>query len=172
MTSFERASLVAAFAGVFVALIAFVVELGLLRRQIAQATTSTKLDHARRRMQATIEFYETTLSKRAELRAYLPYDRDAAAVAALLARASHEDDEPGKAITEYLGLFELLAAGVRTGVFDHGVIARIAGSRIRAIAANYGPWIEARRRLHGNPALYQEIEWLARSLEPVTGRPS
>jgi hypothetical protein len=171
MTSFERASLVAAFAGVLVALVAFVVELRLLRRQVAQATKSTKLDHERRRMQATIEFYETTLNKRAELRAYLPYDRDAPAVAALIARVLHEDDQAGKAITEYLSLFELLAAGVRTGVFDHDVIKRIAGGRIVAITANYRPWIEARRKLYRNPALYQEIEWLAQSFETPLARP-
>ena len=170
MTSFERTSLVAAFAGVLVTLVAFVVELGLLRRQVAQATTSTKLDHERRRKQATIEFYETTLNKRTELRAHLPYDRDAQAVAGLLASVSHEDDDAGKAITEYLSLFELLAAGVRSGVFDHDVIQRIAGSRIRAIATNYRPWIEARRQLYSNPALYQEIEWLAQSFEPTPTR--
>jgi hypothetical protein len=64
-----------------------------------------------------------------------------------------------------LNLFELLATGVRTDVFDLLVVERAAGGRILGIASNYRPWIEQRRKLLHAPRLYQEIEWLAEQVE-------
>ena len=111
------------------------------------------------------EFYAATLDKWSDLRMSLPYDRNAVAVAALLGTVASEDDEDGKVITEYLSTFELLACGVLTDIFDQAVIERIAGGRIRAVAANYGPWIRQWRETHGNQKIYLELESLAALFE-------
>jgi hypothetical protein len=105
----------------------FALQLRALRLQVRQAAQATDSDHRRRRVPATIEFYATTLEKRDQLRKLLPYDRDADAIRDLLARASKETDEVGKPVTEYLSLFELLATGVNTDVFDLDTIERVAG---------------------------------------------
>jgi hypothetical protein len=76
-----------------------------------------------------------------------------------------ETDEVGKPVTEYLSLFELLATGVNTDVFDLGTIERVAGGRVRSIAKNYRPWIDQRRRQFDSPLLYEEIEQLGETLE-------
>jgi hypothetical protein len=164
VTRIESLSLLAAFSGVFVNVVAFgllIWQLRILARQLGQARDATALDHDRRQKQATIDFYAVTLDKMAELRAVLPYDRDEAGVQDMLSRVKGEDDQVGKAITEYLSLFELLATGVRTGVFDLSVLERAAGGRIRAIASHYRPWIQQRRELFDNPHLYEELEQLA-----------
>ena len=150
MTQFEQWTLVSAFAGLLVnviLLLAAVWQLRALGKQVGHASTATNQDHERRRKQATIDFYASTLQKRSEFRTILPYDRDSASILNLLEQANSENNQLGKAITEYLNLFELLATGVRTDVFDFSVIERAAGGRIVAIARNYRPWIEQRRSL-------------------------
>jgi hypothetical protein len=142
-------------------LVALLWQLRLLVKQVALAANATRLDHERRRRQATLDFYATTLAKRSELRAVLPYDRNVAGVHALLARAVDEEDEAGNAITGYLSLFESLGAGVRDDVYSFPVVEAVAGGRVLAIVENYRPWIEDRRRHFQNPRLYEHLEWLA-----------
>ncbi len=142
MSAFERLSIVVAVSGLAINLVAFVGliwQVRILVRQLRQDREATDRDHDRRQRQATLDFYAVTLDKMAELRSTLPYDRDEAGIREMLSRVTGEDDEIGKAITEYLSLFELLATGVRTGVFDLPVLNRAAGGRIRAIASNYRP---------------------------------
>ncbi|MGH8910689.1 MAG: DUF4760 domain-containing protein [Egibacteraceae bacterium] len=168
MTAYEQWSLIIGAVGVGINLILFaffVLQLRVLRQQVDQARKATELDHQRRKAQATIEFYATTLEKRSQLRATLPYDRDADAIRILLERANDETNEVEKPVMEYLGLFELLATGVNTDVFDLATMERIAGGGIRAMAANYKPWIDHRRRKFDSPLLYVELEELAAVLE-------
>jgi hypothetical protein len=163
---------IVATVGVAVNVVLFVVfalQLVALRRQVQQSKDATNLDHARRRAQATIEFYQSTLEKRKALRAVLPYDGDAAAVAELIERALHESGER-ESVTEYLGLFELLAMGTNTGVFDIAVLERMAGTRVRALTQNYMPWISARRAQLEHPKLYSELVALSLHLEARRAR--
>ena len=136
----------------------------LLKRQVEQAQEITARDHDRRSRQATIDFYATTLSKRAEFRSILPYDRDFDDIAQLLELAKQDDGLIDKEITEYLALFELLATGANTGVFDLETLRLIAKGPICAIVDYYGPWIEARRTKYGSPSLYSELETLTEAL--------
>lgn len=168
MTQFETLSVVIGAAGVVINLILFIMfalQLRALRRQIAVAEEATRLDHDRRRKQATLDFYTATLEKRAALRDLLPYDRDADAIRDLIRDIKSEDDGRGKEITNYLSLFEGLAAGVNSGVYDLDTIERVAGGRIRAIAHNYKSWIDSRRAMFDNPNLYEELDHLAGQLE-------
>lgn len=168
MTTFERWSLVIAAAGVAVNMVLFIVfalQLIELRHQVKQSKDATQLDHARRRAQATIAFYQSTLEKRESLRGVLPYDGDAAAIAAVTSRVMLEGGELQSIITGYIGLFELLAMGINVGVFDIDVLERMAGTRVRALATNYGPWINARREELGHPRLYSELVELGLRLD-------
>jgi hypothetical protein len=161
LTNFESATLLISFVGLAVnviVFIVFVVQLRLLVRQLKQASSTTALDHDRRRQQATLEFIAQTLERRAEMRATLPNDRDGVAVRKMLARVSKGDRETAKIVGEYLSLHELLATGVRMGIFDFDVLERVAG-RILAMFANYEPWIREQRIELDNPRLYEDLEW-------------
>jgi hypothetical protein len=164
VTYYERLSLIAASAAVFVSVatfVAFMWQIRIALRQVAQAAESTKRDHERRRKQATLDFYATTLEKRSQLRSILPYDRNVVGVRDLLSTATDEDSDAGHAITDYLSLFESLGAGVATDVYSFPVVDAVAGGRVLAIAENYGPWIRNRRQHFGTPKLYEHLEALA-----------
>lgn len=140
----------------------FALQLKELKRQVVQSAEATKLDHVRRRAQATIDFYRTTLDKRIALRESLPHDRDAAGVADFIAKAIEKDDsDSAHDITDYLTYFGMFATGVNTGVFDIDIVERLAGTRILAIASNYKSWIDFRRAKYSQPKLYQELAILA-----------
>jgi hypothetical protein len=166
MSTFELVSTIVAITALainFALFLTVILQLRALRQQIKSADSATKADHARRKKQATIEFYAATLEKRSALRSTLPSDRDGEAIAQFLIDAA-ESKRRARDISEYLGLFELLASGVNTGVFDRKVIARMAGGRIRAMVENYRPWIERQRTLLDAPLLYVELEALAEFL--------
>jgi hypothetical protein len=161
MSDFERITLLMSLVGLVlngVVFIVFVVQLRLLVRQLKQASDTTALDHDRRRQQATLEFIAQTLERRAEMREMLPNDRDGAAIRKLLTRVSKGDPATAKLVSEYLSLHELLATGVRMGIFDFVVLERVAG-RILAMYANYEPWIKNQRTALSNPRLYEDLEW-------------
>jgi hypothetical protein len=96
MTLFEKMTIIAAFAGIFINLIlllAVIRQLRVLGKQVSQATLATSLDHERRRKQATIDFYASTLQKRAELRDILPADRDSTAILDLVGQAGSGNEQ-------------------------------------------------------------------------------
>jgi hypothetical protein len=166
MTNFERLSLLATFLGILVNVVLFSVlvqQLRVLGHQVNDASRGTRMDHERRRKQATVEFYTSMITNRPAVTSVLPYDRDAAAIAEFIERAKVDSDLT-TAIREHLSLHELLATGIRTDVFDFTVIWLAAGNRIIDIVENYGPWIEERRRILGQPALYLELEMLAKRM--------
>lgn len=164
MREFEAWSLIIAGGAAVTNIVVFgvlLLQLSYLRRQIRQAQESTELDHGRRRRQATIEFYATTLDRLQRLREDLPHDRDSAAVEAVTRRALSGDDEANKKIAAYLTMHNLVAVSVRSDVFDVVVIDHLFGGRLLALVANYGPWIEHTRRQLSYPTMYSDLEWLA-----------
>jgi len=161
MTIFERATFLVSLVGLFVSVVVFVVfvvQLRLLVRQLKQASKADALDHDRRRQQATLEFVAQTLERRAAMRASLPNDRNGDAIRKMLRRVGKGDEEMGKLVSEYLSLYELLASGVRMGIFDFYVLERVAG-RILAMYKNYEPWVKQQRKQQQNPRLYEDLEW-------------
>src|ERR671936_392539 len=79
MTSYERWSLILAGAGVAINATLFVVvlfQLGALRLQIRETSAAEIRDHDRRRKQATIETFTSTMQDRRALRSLLPADVD------------------------------------------------------------------------------------------------
>ncbi|WP_018348489.1 DUF4760 domain-containing protein [Longispora albida] len=166
MSTFEGLSVAAAFSAIVVNAVVAGAFLWLFRKlghQVRESVRAGRAGHDRQRLQATIEFYASTLSIRAQLRAVLPGGRDAEAAALLVKEEG--DAELTRLVSEYLGQVELLAAGVRTDVFDLTLIERAAGTRLRSIADGYRPWIEHCREQSENPRLYEELLWLAGELE-------
>jgi len=170
MNAFEVATVAVGAAGVVLNSVLFVVvvlQLRAVRRQVTAAERTTLLDHQRRKKQATIDFYAMTLESRLSLPANLPFDREADRVTEFLRGVGQTDNSSVRVVTDYLSLFELLATGVNTDVFDLEVISRMAGGRIRAMVRNYGPWIESRREQQNAPMLFAELLHLAKRLEKL-----
>lgn len=168
MTQYEGLSITFAAIAVVVNIVLFLVfflQLRALKTQVRLSEEATERDHARRRQQATVDFYMTTLEKRTELRHTLPYDRNADAIREYVTALKDESETEALYVTDYLTMFEMLAGGVNMGIYDLEVIDRLAGSRLRAIYNNYLPWIDQRRRMFDSPSLYCELESLSRSLE-------
>lgn len=155
----------AGFALNVVLFVVLVIQLSALRAQIKDARNATALDHARRKKQATIDFYIMTTERRSELAHLLPYDRDFEGIARHIAKIGQANTRVVRATAEYLDLFETLATGVRTDVFDLEVIEGIATGQIRDMAKAYQPWIAQRRKHVGSETLYAELTALARALE-------
>jgi len=140
MDAFENWSLLVAWvtAGTNVVVFgALIWQLRILRSQISQATHTTELDHDRRRKQATIEFYATTLAQLRHLRELLPHDRDALRVGVKIEQALDGDEAASKTIAAYLTLHNLIAISVRSDVFDLTIIDQTFGGRLLALEQSY-----------------------------------
>ena len=135
-------------------------QLQLLQRQLRQTHEVTVLDHDRRRKQATIEFYATTLGEQRRMRETLPHDRNKAALQPFIDRAISGDEDINKAIVAYLSLHNLIAISVRSDVFDIGVIDQAFGGRLLALEENYRRWIDSARKSSGYPTMFADIQWL------------
>ncbi|MCW5950826.1 MAG: DUF4760 domain-containing protein [Propionibacteriaceae bacterium] len=64
-------------------------------------------------------------------------------------------------IRNYLNHWEAIAVAVEHEVIDEGVIRALTQGRVRAIWANYRPYVEWRREITGSNTLWVELEWLA-----------
>lgn len=170
VTTYEEWSLIAAFTSVLVNLVLFRVfagQLRELRHQTSNAQNESVRDHDRRRKQASIEFYATTLEARERFKHELPEDRDAQAIRTLISTPDAHQGETFHVLREYLSLFELLATGVNSEVFDVNVMTDIAGGRLLAIRDNYWPWIEERKRITESPLLYSEFDSMCQSIRSI-----
>jgi len=68
-------------------------------------------------------------------------------------------------LKDMLALFEHLAVGVNTGVFDFHILSRMSGGYIIKIYDQYSYYIKKRRRDTGNPRIYIEFENLVLKLK-------
>lgn len=167
MSTFEVIATITAALTLLVNIILFVIvvhQLRAARAQLADSRDSTVKDHERRKKQATLDYHAMTIEKRNSLAAALPYDRDAKAIAHMTRRLGQQNSPKVNQVVEYLDLFENLATGVRTDIFDIEVIEGIATGQIQALARNYRPWIEQRRIFYDSPKLYCELFALAEEL--------
>jgi|SRR5665213_2343692 len=160
MTTFDEFSLI-------LATFAVVTNVGLFTVfafQLRAMRKANDRDHNRRRAQATVEFYEMTLTKRIALSEDLAYDRDGESIHEVIQEALAGNPKLKREISEYLNLMELLATGVDMDTFDFATIERIAGGGIIAIADHYHEWIVSRRNTSDSPTLYVEIDGLAQRI--------
>jgi hypothetical protein len=118
----------------------------------------------RQRKRDTINAVIATSQQRDKLKTALPWnDRDAVEVADFL-RQVEQDQDRRAAVRAFLDYLEMIAAGVNDGVFDVETVSRTFGGRIVAVASNYAPYIELRRRELNSPSLYIELESVAASI--------
>ncbi|MPY63273.1 DUF4760 domain-containing protein [Streptomyces spongiae] len=163
MTSYERWSLLASFGSLLVSVVAF----GALAWQLLLLSRNTGQDHERRRKQATMEYLTANMDRRKALfDEGIPDERDHEATAALINRSLSGDDQATKLITSYLTTFNFLAVGAQSDAFDREVIDEAWGGLIIAVWNGYRPWAEAQRKEHGEPRVWDNLEWLAGQMEP------
>jgi hypothetical protein len=146
-------------------------QVALARRQLRYAQQVTAAEDARRRSQATIDFYMATIDKVIRWREDLPNDWDSAAIERLITEAYEtNDDRRQRQIAVYLGFFETLAVAVRHGVYDLNVIDDIAGSRLLNISSNYETFFKRRRIQVGAQTAYENLVWLGKELATLPSR--
>ncbi|MFF0017714.1 DUF4760 domain-containing protein [Streptomyces sp. NPDC005374] len=163
MTSYEQWSLVVSFGSLVVSVVAFAA----LAWQLLMLSRSTGQDHDRRRKQATMEYLTANMERRKALfDEGIPHERDHEAIAALVSLSLADDERATKLITAYLTAFNFLAVGAQTDAFDREVIDEAWGGIVISVWNNYRPWIEEQRRRHGEPRVWENLEWLAGEMTP------
>jgi hypothetical protein len=160
MSEFEKVTVWTGIASVAVNLILF----GMVVLQLWISRRVTRGDNARRKKQATIDFWSLTQDRRLKLADRLPLDTDLAGIAEFVATIGQDDSGNVRTLTDLLGLYELLAAGINAEVLDLELFARIAGPRITSVTEGYGEWILERRSLLNHPLLYDELTTLSETL--------
>jgi len=167
MTPFERWTLgVSVVAVLFNAalFLGFGFQLRLLRDQIRQASEATERDHDQRRKGATLEFVTATLDRVGNMRRQGLPELNRAAVEPFTSNPADFSDQRNELTREYLNGYEAFATGVNLGLFDIAVVHALRGSTTIRSWALFEPWIQARRELVDDPALYTELERLADDL--------
>lgn len=163
MTLYERWALICSLASLVVSIVAF----GALAWQLVMLAQATKLDHVRRRKQATVEYMSVTMDKLAQFGGFgVPDARDQAAIASLVERAVAGDGEAIRMITGYLTIFNYLGVAAHSDAFDLEIINQARGGTVIAVAENYRPWITFQREKTHEPRLYEDLEWLASRMTP------
>ena len=147
-----------------VLLVAFALQLRLMRIQLRQSSDATERDHQQRRRQATLEFVTATFDRSQRL-----VERGLPALfkdeVELFADAPAALDDPrNDVIREYLNGFEAFATGVNLGLYDLEVVNHLRGTVIVRTMVLYRSWIEARRVLNQNPNQYRELETLSEAI--------
>lgn len=140
-------------------------------RQVKQGAENTKAateervkEAAQRRREETMRFYMASVEAREHHETYLPGDREAEKIAALIESAP-DDPAIDPAIRVYLSYLEILAIGVNEEVLDIGIVDLFAGGALIAVVTNYKKWIDQQRANLRSPTLYLELEKLAGKIQ-------
>lgn len=119
-----------------------------------------KADHERRKKQATIEYVGQILRD-----ARFKIDARFRSRSLTTEELSKLMDTP-QAYAEWrnaLGVFEHLAVGINTGVYDKDILYRMSGSYLTELFAIVKPYVELKREKY--PLAYTEFESLAKEFE-------
>jgi len=170
-SSSERVDVISQWVSPVTAVVAAVINLGALvfvgvqvRHVISESrrnASNQELERVRQRKRDTIDAVMATAQHHADLKAVLPWnDRDQEVVKRFLEEIE-ADDSKRNVVRKYLDYIELVAVGVMEDVFDLETVTRLSGERFIAVAKNYLPYMERRRRELNSPSLYVEIEVMA-----------
>jgi hypothetical protein len=180
---------IASFIGAGVNLFALLFVAGqvaIANRQLRHAQATTEADIERRKRQATIDYFMSTLDQRAALSKDLPHvqDRHAidryvkSALGGVATDASSEDgdrlsdvtpDQKRRRIGEYLSFYEAMAVAVASDVYDLTVLDAMDGGTIRDIATNYKPYFDGIRGTPESASWFVELEWLGEQIKKLRG---
>ncbi len=160
MTEYERLRIFWTMVTVIVAAIAAFIALS----QAAFAIYVFWSNNRRRKREATIHYMNdiraTYRKEYFELNTALEaYPDDNARAEAL-----SDDKVLHEKVAYTLGLFEHLAIGVHTGVFDFELIARMSGNFFAGIYKEFEYYIDYRRMITNNPHIYDEFQKLVKRL--------
>ncbi len=114
----------------------------------------------RRRREATLHAYMSTIDRREQYKTLLPSDRREEIIRRRI-EESQTDDAVDRAIRDYMNFHEMVATGVNMGVLDIAVISRFGGDSLVHAWNHYLPWIMRQRTELETPSLSCEFEKLA-----------
>lgn len=120
-----------------------------------------RVDHERRRKQATIEHIEKTKAVYLENDDWLEHTHGGIVDPAKL---THEDI---RKIKDLLASVEYLATGVMTGIFDLDLLDRVSGAFFRRLYRRVEPYVKKTRMEKSNTRLYIEFERLADAIDRI-----
>jgi hypothetical protein len=142
------------------------VQVSMARKNAAKAAAAEVEERHRRKQQATLDYISATFEMRGALWSALPDDFDPRAVAEFCEQAK-SDMAATRLIRSYLSHLEVFAVGISGGIYDLVMADSVFGSRVMAVQAAYGPFINHRRTATGSGSLMQEFEWLAGRISDI-----
>ena len=143
-----------------VAAIVGLIQLGLIYRTF-------KADHERRRKQATIEYLNMIRGHYRNVNQQLLNEYGQNPFGKEQVELLMNNPELWAMLKDLLGLFEHLAVGVNTGVFDIDLINRMAGDYLIGIFDRFTVYVQKRRIDSGLTSLYCEYEQLITQLKKI-----
>jgi hypothetical protein len=133
--------------------------------QLAIAVRSLTADHNRRKKEATIHYMNDIREKYRVINHELVQKFGKGPITEEQVQVIINDPDMLSKITNLLGLFEHMAAGVNTDVFDIYLLNRMSGRYLRNVYNRYLVYIIQRRQELGFPTAYIELEQLVNNLE-------
>jgi len=132
--------------------------------QLKALIRSFKADHERRKKQATIEFVNKIRESYRTINNELIKKFGKGPIGTKELDALYNDYELWHKLKNMLSLFEHLAVGINTGVFDLDILDRMAGGYFINIYNRYAYYISERRKALNNNTIYSEFEGLVNKL--------
>lgn len=123
--------------------------------------------------QATLEFIRASESDRDNISARRTFNELARAEDGMAkwARDEHADSDQARAIRHVLNEHELVAIAIQRGILDDTTYRRFFKTGVIKTWERAAPFIMARRQRTGNPAIYHELEELARWYQGAPNMP-
>ncbi len=119
------------------------------------AIRSFRLDHDRRRNEATIHYMNEIRPRYRILNEHLKETLGEGVIDKKKISAIINNDELLIELMDILGLFEHLAVGVNAKVFDIKLLNRMSGTYLINVHDRYLPYFESRRKAKNNPKFYE-----------------
>ena len=134
------------------------------------ALTVFQADHDRRRREATIHYMNQIRVRYREtnheiIRRLGPGILDDNKISEIV-----QDEQLLDRVKDMLGLFEHLAVGANTDVFEVEMLSRMSGGYLKAVYRRFERYIEQRRFETNSPTLYIEYERFVNDLASLTNR--
>ena len=125
---------------------------------------STYADYERNRKQSTIEMYTSVAEKLYSFNSFI-YSKFNRSI--IVYDEVKDDDEINKKIKTYLNEMEWIATGINTYVFDIDIFDRLFGDVAIRLSKQLRNYIEARRQIQNEPAIFIEHDKLIQQLEQM-----
>lgn len=156
MTLFESLTVTIMGVGVIIALI-----------QIQIGIRTLKADHERRKKQSTIEYLNNLRTSYRNWNNELIKKFGADPVGTETANKIIEDVESWTILKDMLGLFEHLAVGINTSVFDIDILNKMAGQYLIDVYDRWKVYINERRKDPKRQNVYRDYEILVNRLHSI-----